>query len=163
MTTKIPSVQRALNKLIAEEFIAGMFYNGCLLAAAKVSNEAFCKLFAETAADELNDHLLHLKKWAILNEYDVPFKLKDYEKYAENAVKQLNNIKKDKDLDYYIDEAIKSEQDAIASYEEALKDDNIPYDLYAIMQQNYYDEIDHLESLNFLKYAFGAEATVVAY
>lgn len=163
MTTKIPSVQKALNRLISEEFVAGMFYNCCLTAAPQPSNEAFDKLFSEIAVDELNDHLANLKRWAIMNDYDVPFTFKHYEKYAEEAVKQLNSIKRDKDFNYYINEALKSEQDAIKSYEEALKDDNIPYELYVIIQQNYYDELDHLESLNFLNYAFSAEALVAAY
>ena len=36
MTTKTPSVQKALNRLISEEIAAGMFYNGCLLAVGEI-------------------------------------------------------------------------------------------------------------------------------
>lgn len=163
MTNTIPSVQKALNKLISEELAAGLFYNGCLLAAGAITDESFARFFNETAVDELEDHMKHLKHWAISNGYSVPFKPKDYEKYAEKGIKQLNNLKSGKDINYYIDEAIKSEEDAIASYDEIMQDDNIPYDLYAIMQQNMYDEIDHLEGLKFLKYAFDADAYVNAY
>lgn len=163
MTTKTPSVQKALNRLISEEIAAGMFYNGCLLAIGEIPDQSFIKLFSETAVDELDDHMEHLKFWAIANGYSVPFKPKDFEKYAEKAIKQLNSLKAGKDVSYYIDEAIKSEEDAIASYDEVMQDDNIPYELYAIMQQNLYDEMDHLESLKFLKYAFDTDAYVNVY
>lgn len=157
LTIKTPSIQRILNKLIAEEIIANMFYNGCIYEAKEIAVDAFQKLFSEIADDELYDHYAQLKKWALDNGYDVPFKLKDLEKYADACVKQLNALKSAKKLAYYIDEAIKSEQDAIKSYEAALKTDDLPYDLNAIMLQNYYDEVSHLDNLTFLKYAIEAE------
>lgn len=155
------SVQKTLNKLISEELIAGMFYNGCILAVGQTIDKAFYKLFTEIASDELNDHLAHLKAWAVENDYHVPFKLKEYEKYANKSYSQLNRIKLDEKVIYYIDEAIKSEEDAIKSYEEAMEDDNIPYDLYAILQQNYYDEVEHLDKLTFIRYAYANNTNVI--
>ena len=73
-------------------------------------------------------------------------------------------IKMYEDPLYYIDEAIKSEQFAIASYEEVLQDTtNIPYELNAIMLQNYYDELEHLDDLMVMKYAIEAGAELVQY
>ena len=161
MTNKSPSVQKILNKLISEEIAASMFYNGCMIAAEDKTNEAFNKLFSTIADDELNDHYNKLKNWAVANDYSVPFKLKDYNKYAEESIKQLENLKKNKDLSYYVDEAIKSEQMALSSYVEALENDSVPYDLNALMMQNYYDECEHYDNLSFMKYAFGAEAEIV--
>jgi hypothetical protein len=90
--------------------------------------------------------------------------MKDYIKYAPECNKQLDKIKMYEDPLYYIDEAIKSEQFAIASYEEVLQDTtNIPYELNAIMLQNYYDELEHLDDLMVMKYAIEAGAELVQY
>lgn len=158
---KIISVQKTLNKVISEEIIANIFYNACILAVEDKTNNAFNKLFSTIAEDELNDHYQKLKNWAIKNDYTVPFKLKELSKYAETSVKQLENLKKNKDLEYYVDEAIKSEQLALASYTEVLENDEIPYDLNALIIQIYYDEQEHLERLSFMKYAFNTSAEII--
>ena len=117
-----PKIQKLVNKLISEETIAHDFYIGCIMAVDK--DEVCCieNIFVETANDELNDHCKSLVKWAKDNGYDVPFKYKDYEKEASpSVVKQYRDLKTKQSAKFYIEEAIKSEHDAIASYEEALK------------------------------------------
>jgi hypothetical protein len=67
-------------------------------------------------------------------------------------VKQFNALKSGQDADYYVDQALKAEQDAISSYEEALQED-LPMDLIPIVTRNYYDEIEHLDQLGTMKIA----------
>ncbi len=103
-------VQKILKKLISEEYIASDFYTGCVKSTCKCQAKLFGEMFIDIALDEVNDHAKKLIDWAIDNDYDVPFKYKDYEKFAEpKVVKQFNALKAGQDAKYYIDEAIKSE------------------------------------------------------
>ena len=159
-----PKIQKLVNKLISEETIAHDFYIGCIMAVDK--DEVCCieNIFVETANDELNDHCKSLVKWAKDNGYDVPFKYKDYEKEASpSVVKQYRDLKTKQSAKFYIEEAIKSEHDAIASYEEALKHKHLPYELYSIILNNYYDEEEHLEKFQTLLTATEANATLTWY
>ena len=157
-------VQKILDKLISEEAIAYDFYVGCVVAACPCKSKEFSEMFFEIAIDERDDHMKKLIDWAIANDYSVPFKYKDIEKHAgKKSVKQLNELKEGLEAKEYVIEAIKSEQFAIESYEEALKEKNIPYDLHCILLQNLYDEREHLEELTTKSYAFDANADLVSY
>ena len=159
-----PKIQKLVNKLISEETIAHDFYIGCIMAVDKDEVHCIENIFVETADDELNDHCKSLVKWAKANGYDVPFKYKDYEKEASpSVVKQYRDLKTKQSAKFYIEEAIKSEHDAIASYEEALKNKNLPYELYSIILNNYYDEEEHLEKFQTLLTATEANATLTWY
>jgi len=161
MTPEEKKIQKIINKLMAEEFVAYMLYMGAISATDQSS--VFFKLFTELAKDELDDHYQKLKEFAKINEFCIPFKFRDCFKHAEASVKQLENLKCGQDASYYINEAIKAEQDAIKSYEEAFQCECIPYELSVILTQNYYDECQHLEDLSILKYAFEAGATLCNY
>lgn len=163
MTTEDRKIQKLLNKLMSEEMLAHMFYMGCIVATCKCKSSVFAEMFIDIAKDELEDHFMHLKDWAIANDFEVPFKLKDYIKYAENDNKRLDNLKKDQEALYYVNEAIISENFALKSYTEALQDEAVPYDLNCILMQNYYDECEHLETLSVLKYALEAGADLANY
>lgn len=163
MTPEDKRIQKTLNKIMSEEMLAHMFYMGCIVATCHCQSSEFAKMFTEIAEDELNDHFMHLKEWALFNDYEVPFKMKDYIKFAEADVKRLDSLKNDQDAIYYVNEAIESEKNAIESYNEAMQDDAIPYDLNALLVQNYYDECDHLEQLSVLKYALEAGAALINY
>ena len=159
-----PKIQKLVNKLISEETIAHDFYIGCIMAVDKDEVHCIENIFVETANDELNDHCKSLVKWAKDNGYDVPFKYKDYEKEASpSVVKQYRDLKTKQSAKFYIEEGIKSEHDAIKSYEEALKHKNLPYELYSIILNNYYDEEEHLEKFQTLLTATEANATLTWY
>ena len=163
MTTEDRQIQKVLNKILSEELVAHMFYMGCTVATCPCKGQEFSQMFIDIAEDELNDHFMKIKTWAIANDYEVPFKFKDYEKYASESFKQVENLKKEQEAIYYVNEAIKSEQDAIKSYEEALSVEALPYDLHAALTQNYYDECEHLNSLTILKYALENGAELIHY
>lgn len=119
-------------------------------------------MFTEIANDELTDHAKHLVEWATTNDYSVPYKFKEFQdKAAASVVRQYNKLKDDEDAKYYVKEAIKSEDDAIKSYKEALEYDNIPEELNSIMLQNYYDEEEHREELCTLLMAVDGQVDLV--
>ena len=154
-------VQAILNKLISEEVIANQFYIGCIAAACKCQKALFNDMFVEIAVDELDDHCKNLCQWAIENDYSVPYKFKDYEKFADaKVVKQFDKLKDDQEATYYIQEAIYSENLALKSYEQAMQYDELPQDLNAILLQNYYDEVDHAEKLQTLKIAVEGQVSL---
>ena len=163
LTKEEKGIQKILNRIISEEILAHMFYSGCMVTVKNCKSDGFFKMFSEIAEDELNDHYIKLKNWAIENKFDVPFKMKDYAKYAESDTKQLDSLKVNADPIYYIDEALLSESKAILSYEDALKNNFIPYDLNSILLQNYYDELTHLKQLNALKFTLEAGAELIQY
>lgn len=75
-------------------------------------------------------------------------------------MKLFETFKKGKDSDYYLKLALESEQRAIVSYEEVVEGlDELAFltELQAILKNNYYDEVEHLESFNFLKYTIDAQ------
>ena len=158
-------VQKILNKLISEENLSYMTYNQSLYACDPAEAVNIYDMFLEIAEDELNDRAKKLIKFAIANDYDIPVNIKEYKKYASEASWKLyDGLKKNKDAAYYVTEAIKSEKDAIESYEEALKlIDELPYELYSIIQGNYYDEVEHLNNLHTLELANSACATLSWY
>ena len=87
-------IQKILSKLISEEQIAHDFYIGCIVATSQDEAEVFMKMFIETAKDELDDHYRKLVDWAVSNDYDVPFKYKDFEKSADGKVfRSFNSLK----------------------------------------------------------------------
>lgn len=155
-------VQKILNKLISEEVIANNFYIGCIAAACKCQKTIFNDMFVEIAEDELDDHCKKMCEWAQANDYSVPYKFKDYEKFAgKNVVDQFDKLKDDQEASYYVEEAIKAEEDAIKSYEEAMKYEELPQDLNAILLQNYYDELEHHENLSTLKMAVDGQVDLI--
>lgn len=68
-------------------------------------------------------------------------------------MKQFNSLKYGQDAEYYVDQGIKAERDAIASYEEAINSGDIPDDLFPCILRNYYDEVQHLEEFGSVKLA----------
>ena len=157
MTKEEKSTQKILNKIMSEELLANMFYTGCIVAADKDEAELFEKLFVEIAEDELDDHFMTLKQLALLNGFTVPYKVKEYSKFAEKDTKRLDSLKNEQKASYYIKQAIESEQDAIASYEEALKNEDLPYELHAILMKNMFEETEHLKKLTLLQNAFDSK------
>lgn len=155
-------LQKALDKLISEEMIASMFYTACVHAVKKDERHLIEEMFTEIAVDELNDHAKHLISWAGANDYSVPYKFKDFQDHAAaSVVRQYNKLKDDGDASYYVKEALKSEDDAIKSYKEALEYDGVPQDLNSILLQNYYDEEEHHEELCTLKDALDGQVELV--
>lgn len=160
-TEKNKTVQKWLRRLISEEMIAHDLYVGSVMACKPEQRDMFRDKFIEIAVDERDEHAKDMIDWALANGYEVPFKYKDYERYAsDKTVRQFNALKAERDADYYIDEALKAEQDAIASYEEAPQED-LPLDLIPILTRNYYDEVQHLEDLSTMKIACDAGMQVV--
>lgn len=160
-------VNKELQKLISEEFLAWQLYSQFIWAADLEDSVQFAGLFSEIARDEMDDHLNKLVSYAKQRGYDVPCTNEEYLKYAgEPCTKQFKTkIKKAEDLCYYIDEAIEAEQHAVSSYEASMNVDEIPDDLYQILLQIYYEEIEHLSDLRTLKFTaeceFGSPELVI--
>lgn len=151
--------EKALCKLISEEWIAATLYEQMVLACKSEERNVIHDLFLQTADDERNDHYAKLVRFAIEKDVEIPCSLKDYAKYAaKSVVKQFDNWKKNKDAGYYIDEGIVSEQDAILSYTEILNDEDVCDCLKGLILEFYYDELEHLSNLNTLKLAYNVGA-----
>ena len=155
-------VQKILNKLISEEVIASQFYSACIAAVKKDQKNILKEMFDEIAFDEISDHYKNLCEWAIANDYSIPYKFKDYEKFAaQSVVKQFDKLKDNQEATYYVAEALKSEDDAIASYTEAMEYEQLPQELNAILISNYYDEVEHKQNLETLESAVKYQVDLV--
>lgn len=153
------TVKYILKKLISEEFLAWQFYRSLLWSANFNISKKLEILFLDIANDELNDHLTKLVNYAKSYNINIPCTNEEYQKYAnKKIVKQfLTKIKRNKDINFYIDEVILAEQEAILSYENAIKEEELPDDLYRLLLEIYYEEQDHLSDLNTLKYTVECE------
>lgn len=156
-------VQKALNKLISEEWLAGNTY--MLFASALDRTDrnftAVKDAFVDTAVDELQDHMKSMLDFALAYGYDIPSTFAEFKKHADKEdVKLFETFKKGKDSAHYLGLAIEAEKRAIKSYEEVMEgiDDLVLLpELQAVLKNNYYDEMEHLESFNFLKYTIDAQ------
>lgn len=63
-------------------------------------------------------------------------------------VEQFDELEENRDATYYVEEALKSEDDAIDSYNEALEDQDLPLALITILQANLDDELEHRDDLS---------------
>ena len=161
-------IQKILSKLISEEQIAHDFYIGCIVATSQDEAQCFMKMFIEIAKDEMDDHCRKLVDWAVSNDYDVPFKYKDFEKSADGKIfRSFNSLKTGEKAKFYIDKAIEQEELAIKSYEEEIKtmseSDAFDYSLYEILMQNYLDEKEHLAKLQLLKEAMKNDVNLIGF
>lgn len=155
-------VQKALNKLISEEWLAGNTY--MLFASALDRTDrnftAVKDAFVDTAVDEHQDHMKSMLDFALAYGYDIPSTFAEFKKYADKEdVKLFESFKKGKDSAHYLELAIEAEERAIKSYEEVMEgiDDLVLLpELQAILKNNYYDEVEHLDSFKFLKYTIDA-------
>ena len=153
-------LQKAVLKLISEEWYAYQLYMFSRLAVKNEEAETVDKLFNDISDDEINDHMAELIKWCRTYDYEVPCGETEFKKYAAKKIsKQLADLKKNKDAAYYIDEAIKSEHEAIASYKAIIEYPEVSQftDLQSLLWHIYYDEIEHLEKLNSAKIACEAD------
>ena len=154
------SVQAAIDKLASDEWFAGNIYK---LFAIAVKNEDRAKIADEMldiANDELDDHLKSIVTFALQNGFAVPTAYNEMKKFADYAdVKLFETCKKQQDALFYIEQGIESEKRAIEAYEKYVNDYEFAYqfqDFKLILQNNYYDEIDHLKKLEFMKYTLEA-------
>lgn len=157
------NVQKALNKLISEEWLAGSTYTLFASALDRTDRNlrAVKDAFLETAVDETDDHMKSMIEFALAYGYDIPSTFSEFKKYADKEdVKLFEGFKKNKDSSYYLELAIKAEERAIKSYENvinSLDELAVLVELQAILKNNYYDEVEHLEDFNFLKYTIDAQ------
>ena len=150
--------QRILKKLISEEYIAWNLYMQCIWVAETEISMLIQGIFTEIANDEFSDHMKKLIDFAKAYDLDVPYKMEQYEKYAdENLVKLMPKIKKSDNISYYLDLMIEAEKLAIVSYEEAIDKNGLNDDLYSLILNIYYEECGHLNDLNTVKFTAECE------
>ena len=146
------NIQSALNKLIADEWFAGQIYkNFAMLVDSQERNLIYDDMM-NTASDEINDHYAKLVKFALENDYIIPASYTDMKKFADaEDIKLFEKSQKNKTADYYLKEGIDAEIRAIETYEKFLHDKKVTenVDFHMILQNNYYDEIEHLNTFKF--------------
>jgi hypothetical protein len=155
------SIQTSLNRLISEEWFAAATYELFINSVELGYRHTIDELFSYIAADEKNDHLRKLINCAIQYGYQYPSTYAEFKKYAnEEDVKLFETFKSNRDPEYYLNEAIKAETRAIESYELALSDYNLDkcIDMHNVFLSNQYDEVEHLNDIN---YALTVTLTVV--
>lgn len=70
-----PKIQKILNQLISEEWIAGQMYKFYVYAMEDQEDIDFCQdTFNEISEDELNDHMESMISWARTYGYSIPCK-----------------------------------------------------------------------------------------
>lgn len=156
-------IQKILNKLISEEWLAGNMYSFYMQAVDPKERSLVFDMFGAISDDEIDEHYKSLVDWALLYGYDVPCTLRDIERHAsKNAVRLFNSFTKNKDAMYYVNKTIEAEEDAILSYQEALQCEELVQfgDLQAIILRNYTDELQHLENLGIYEYSDSITAQV---
>ena len=159
-----PKLQKVVQAMIAEEYFAYQLYFFSRFAVKAEDRGVLADMFAQIAADELEDHMKELVEWCAEYKVDVPATEAEFKRAAAKPIqKVVADLKKNKDAGYYIDQAIKQEELAIQSYKEALDEDEVCQftDLQATLWHIFYDENDHLRNLTTAKTAYEAGADLV--
>lgn len=108
--------------------------------------------------------MAELIKWCKTYDYDIPCSEKEFKKYADPKIyKIVQDLKKNQDAVYYIQEAIKQENLSIKSYKNALNTKNLCEftDLQSLLWNIYYEEEEHLSELNSSLIAIEANADLI--
>lgn len=159
-----PKLQKVVQAMIAEEYFAYQLYFFSQLAVKAEDRGALRELFAQIAADELEDHMKELVEWCAEYKVDVPATDAEFRRAAAKPMqKVVQDLKKNKNAGYYLDQAIKHEELAIQSYKEALAEREVSQftDLQATLWHIFYDENEHLANLTTAKTAYEAGADLV--
>lgn len=147
-------VQAAINKLISDEWFAGQTYRQFILLVKDDDRSKIAGEMIEVANDEIDDHLRSLIEFALSYGFSVPSTYNEMKKLADKEdVKLFEDCKKDQDAKFYINKAIEAEKRAIDTYQKYVDDYEFAHDFQdfkLIVQNNYYDEIDHLEKFEFM-------------
>lgn len=148
-------VQAAINKLVSDEWFAGQMYKQFVLLVKEEDRSKIAGEMLEIAADELDDHLRSLVEFALSYRFSVPSTYNEMKKLADKEdVKLFENCKKNEDALFYLENGIEAEKRAIETYQKYVDDYEFAHffqDFKLIVQNNYYDEIDHLHKLEFMK------------
>lgn len=154
------TIQSDLNQLISEEWYAGQMYKLFINAVQIDEKDALKSVLDSIADDELDDHYANLIRYANRWGYSVPSTIDEFKKYAGTKdSKAFETFKNKKDLLTYIKLSIESELRAIAAYEEALENPDLMVcpEIEGVIKNNYYDELDHLQQLQFTQNLIDAE------
>ena len=151
MTKEEKSNQKIINRIVSESFISNSFFNGCISACSKDQCKIIDKMFTEIASREFENGYVKVNKFAYINGFDIPFKFKDYEKYAnEKIVKIFNSLKNNENIEYYIEKAIEFQSLIVESYQEYLSNVDMDIELNALLLNNYYSECETSDKLKIL-------------
>ena len=147
------SIQKMLSKLIADEWLAGHIYKQFVLLVKPEQRDAICQPFNDIAGDELNDHFYSLVEFALQNGFGVPATYNDVKKLADKEdVKIFESCKAGEDAKWYIEKAMEIEDRALKTYDKYVDSsvlNKIP-ELQLIIKNNFYDEVEHLETFKFM-------------
>lgn len=145
-------IQAALNKLISDEWFAGQIYRNFAMVVKAEDRAVIHDEMLETASDEINDHYNKLVVFALTNGYNIPATYNEMKKFADDEdIKLFEKGQKNKDAGYYLKISIDAEERAIETYEKFLQDKEViaNVDMQMILKNNYYDEIEHLNTFKF--------------
>lgn len=148
-------VQAAIDKLVSDEWFAGQMYKQFVLLVKEEDRSKIAGEMLEIADDELDDHLRSIIEFALSYGFSVPSTYSEMKKLADKEdVKTFESCKKGQDALFYIQKGIEAEKRAIETYQKYVDDYEFSHffqDFKLIVQNNYYDEIDHLNKLEFMK------------
>jgi len=147
------NIQKLLDKLISDEWFAGHIYKQFILLIDKNERHQVEEQLLDTACDELDDHMMSLVKFACENGYEVPTTYNELKKNADkDDIKLFESCKKNENAQWYITKVIDAEKRAIETYEKYINEEyvRINPDLSLIVNNNYYDEVEHLSQYNFI-------------
>ena len=148
-------VQAAIDKLVSDEWFAGQTYKQFILLVKDEDRSKIAGEMLEVADDEIDDHLRSLVEFALSYGFSVPSTYNEMKKeVSKEDLKLFEDCKKGQDAMFYIEKAIEAEKRAIETYQKYVDDYEFAHDFQdfkLIVQNNYYDEVDHLEKFEFMK------------
>ena len=158
-----PRIQKAIKKLIADEFYSSQYYTLTPFAVEAEQYGAIYELFKQfeiSAKTKFNNII----EWAIKYGIDIPHSEAEMKKIATSEiVKKVSSVKKKQTADFYINKAIEIENIMLKIYKDTTNIDDIAYftDLQSILWQNYYDKADNIGKLQTAIIAFEASCDLV--
>lgn len=135
-----------LNSVLADEFLASVFYRLCIVAMKGCKQHELEELAKDNGQDELEDHYKNLYEWMQSKGIKVVTSISEYENIT-NCTKF--DVEDGESTESIVDKLITSENEAIDVYETIIPETEL--DLNTMLCGFLKDEREHLKKLQDIK------------
>lgn len=143
-------LESKLNSILADEFLASMFYRLCVVAMKGNKQNQLEELAEENGKDELEDHYKNLYEWMQSKGIKVITSISEYENITNCTKFEVQDGESTSSI---VDKLITSEMEAIDVYETIIPETEL--DLNTMLCGFLNDEREHLKKLQDIKDEMG--------
>ena len=145
-----PELEKRLNSILADEFLAAEFYRLAELAMKGNKQHLLSEIAEENGEDELDDHFKNLSEWMQSKGIRV---VTNHDEMLDITGATVFTVEDGDSTEDIVDKLIQSEEEAIEAYENLIPETDL--DLHTMLCGFLKDEREHLKALTDAKDEMG--------